>query len=116
MGQAAPVTSATQAALRIVDDPYLQEAACEVLRLSNVVRTRQAGPPCPRTNPAFRGSPRGVGLEHAVGPIRLLILHQERPWLLPVVALTLLGLVYAAGYESGRARGKRSTTPAPAVP
>ena len=93
------VTSATQAALQIVGDPYLKEAACEVLRLSNTVRTGQPGPPCPRTSPAYRGTRKGVGLEHVVGPVRLFIVHRRYPWLLPVAGVTLLGLAFYAGME-----------------
>jgi hypothetical protein len=103
MGQA-PVTTATQAALRIVSDPYLKEAACEVLRLSELQRTGRAPGPCQRTDPRYRGSREGVGLEHVVGPLRLYGKHRERPWLFPLLAVSVLGLVFYAGYASGKGR------------
>lgn len=101
MGQA-PVTTATQAALRIVKDPYLREAACEVMRLSNTVRAGRPGPACARTDPRYRGTRAGVGLEHAVGPLRLFITHRQYPWLLPVAAVTILGVAFYAGMEFGK--------------
>lgn len=101
---ATPVTSATQAALKIAGDPYLQETACEVMRLSNVSRTGNPGAPCPRTDPRYRNSRAGVGLEQIVGPLRMFVLHRQYPWLLPVAGVTILGLAFYAGMEFGGGR------------
>lgn len=98
MGQT-PAATATQAALRIVQDPYLNEAACEVLRLSNTVRTGNPGGNCPRTSPRYRGTTQGVGLQHMVGPLRLYTLHRQKPWLAPVVVGGILMLTFYLGME-----------------
>jgi hypothetical protein len=103
MGQA-PVTTATMAALRVVEDPFLGETACEVMRLSNLKRTGSPGPPCPRTDPRYRGSAKGVGLEKLVGPLRTYIGHRERPWALPALVGGAVLLIFYAGYGVGRGR------------
>jgi len=101
IGQDSATTTATQAALQIAKDPYLKEAACEVFRLSSVDKYGRPGAACPRTP---RGAAGGIGLRHAVGPLRLFIWHKQYPWAIPLAGITILGMAYLAGIEDGRKR------------
>ena len=101
---APPVTSATQAALEIVRDPYLGEVACEVMRLHTLQASGQLGPPCARTDPRQRTSTAGVGLRGIVGPLRLYQQHVQRPWLFPAAAVGIVGLAYYLGTLNGGGR------------
>lgn len=98
MGDSA-TTTATQAAMLIVSDPYLKEAACEVMRLSNTVSTGSPGGNCPRTDPRYRGSRTGVGLENLVGPLRLYTYHRQNPWVIPLAAGVGAMLIFYLGME-----------------
>lgn len=102
LGATAPVTDATTAALEIVRDPYLREAACEVMRLRTLQATGHLAVPCGRTDPKFRTSTAGVGLKNVVGPLRLFQRHVQRPWMLPLGAAAALGLAYYLGTQRSR--------------
>ena len=93
---------ALQAGSKILSDPYLPEAACEVIRLSNVIQGREPGPPCPRT--PRTAITKGVGLRHAVWPIRVYTFHRKNPWVIPLGVAATLGLIFYAGYRTGKGR------------
>jgi len=99
LGATAPVTDATVSALEIARDPYLREAACEVMRLRTLQATGRMGGPCPRTDPQYKTSTAGVGLRAVVGPLRLFQKHVQRPWLLPAAAVGIVGLAYYLGTQ-----------------
>lgn len=102
MGKTAPVTDATVSLFEIAKDPYLREASCHVMRLSNIEKYGHPGGPCPRTPPTT--STRGVGLVDVVGPLRLWVSHKRRPWLAPLLVAGAFGVVFAAGVSRGRKR------------
>jgi len=91
---------ALKAGSKILNDPYLPETACEVIRLSNVVGGRPPGPPCPKTPPTAPST--GVGLRHAIVPIKIYSFHVKYPWAIPVGVAGLLGMVFYAGYRTGK--------------
>lgn len=93
---------AVAAAIQIVEDPYLPETACEIVRLSNIEAGDPPGGPCKRTDPALASLKRGVGLRHAVGPLRAYIKVREDPWIGVAVATAVVGGIFYLGYHFGR--------------
>lgn len=90
------------AVLQIVEDPYLPETACEIVRLSNLEAGKSAGPPCKRTDPALASSKKGVGLRHAVGPLRAYITVRQEPWIGVAAVVGIVGGIFYLGYHFGR--------------
>lgn len=97
----ADLKTAAQAAIRVADDPHLPEVACHVLRLSDMEAGRPAGSPCPPV-PLNRSPGKGIGLRHAVVPIRLAVKVREKPWVAVLAVGGILGLTFALGYGAGR--------------
>lgn len=89
---------------KILKDPYLPEMACELTRLSNLEAGKGPGPSCRRTVATPAQIAQGVGLRHAVGPLRLYIFHRQYPWVAPLAVAGLLGLTFWLGYEVGKGR------------
>ena len=96
----AKVQPAFETGVAVVQDPYLPEMACEGKRLQNVKAGRQPGPNCPRTPRVAAGT--GVGLRHAVGPLRLYVRHKQHPWVAPTAIAGVLLLMFGLGYAAGK--------------
>ena len=83
------VISTANAAIAVAKDPYLSEVVTLVLKLQ-AQEAKSAG---------ISGSTgRGVGLRNVVGPLRLFVKIQEKPWILPVAVIGIVGTIFAAGY------------------
>ena len=83
------VISTANAAIAVAKDPYLSEVVALVLRLQ-ASEKRSAG---------ISGSTgKGVGLRNVVGPLRTFVKIQEKPWILPVAIIGIVGTIFAAGY------------------
>ena len=80
------VVSTAQAAAAIATDPYLPEVTNLVLKLKAMEKTAEGS------------TGKGVGLRNVVGPLRLFVKIQEKPWILPVAAIGVFGLIFSAGY------------------
>lgn len=93
--------SAAEATIAVADDPHLSEVACQVLRLSAIQKGAKLGPTCPRI-PLNRSPGKGIGLRHAVGPIRLAVKVREKPWVAVLAVGSTVALVFALGYGAGR--------------
>lgn len=95
------VLDIASAALRASEDPHLPEVTCQVLRLSDIEAGRKLGAACAKI-PRNASPGRGIGLRHAVGPIRIAVKARENPILAwgSIVGLTLL--VFAVGYQTGK--------------
>lgn len=92
------VAEVAGAAAAIVTDPCLGTASALVLRLHKLEqRPRLPGAPAPPKVP-------GIGLCSAVGPLRTVLYVKERPWILPLGALALVGGLFGLGYMAGRSR------------
>jgi hypothetical protein len=89
------------AAKQIVADPYLPEVACQVMRLSQVVKGKKAAD-CARTPAAFKTSTKGIGLKYAVAPLRLYVYHRQHPYIVPALIGAAFLLTFAIGYKTGR--------------
>jgi hypothetical protein len=98
------VGTALEAAGKVAGDPYLKQVACEVLRVSKVEAGQDPGPPCPLTAPPGTVIPGGVGLRHAVWPIKVYGFHKRYPYVIPLAAVGVLGLIFYAGYATGKRR------------
>ncbi len=90
-----------RAGAKILEDPYLPEVACEVMRLSDIEGGKPAGARCPPTRVTAKMK-KGVGLRYAVKPLRALIFHKQNPWVVPVVLLGTLGAIFYLGYTMGK--------------
>lgn len=93
------VVSTASAATAIVTDPYLPEVVGLVLKLKSLEKTSSS------KGEGSTGA--GVGLRNVVGPLRTFVKIQEKPWILPVAVVGIFGTIFAAGYFTARARGKR---------
>jgi uncharacterized membrane protein len=78
------IMSTAKAAAAIARDPYLPEVVQLVLELE---RTEDD---------------QGVGLHNVVGPLRTFVKIQKKPWVLPVIAIGLVGGIFALGYYTGK--------------
>jgi hypothetical protein len=95
-------SSQTGAAIAgVAADPYFPEAMCHLLRANNIAEGRPAGA-CRRTPPGVQGG--GVGLRHAILPLRAYVEHVRNPWLFPLLGAVLLAGVYQLGVNDGRKR------------
>jgi hypothetical protein len=93
---------AIKSGLEIVRDPYFPEVLCLAQSISDT-RSGKPASPCPRTPPTTKG----FGLRAAILPIRVLDFHVKNPVVLPLLTVGVLGLIYYAGYTSGKSkRGK----------
>jgi hypothetical protein len=91
-----------KAGMAVIEDPYLPQVACEVLRLNAIQEGRRPGPKCPA--PRNPSSKKGVGLSYAVKPLQAFVYARQRPWIVPAAILGVVGLSFAAGYW---ARGRK---------
>ena len=90
------VLSTASAAAAIVKDPYLPEVTRLVLKLQSLEKGTAA------KSSGSTGT--GVGLRNVVGPLRLFVKVQEKPWILPAAAIGIVGSIFAAGYFVGKSR------------
>jgi hypothetical protein len=88
------IMSTTKAAAAIARDPYLPEVVGLVLELEKA--EGKAAPGAPSTGA-------GVGLRNVVGPLRTFVKIQKKPWVLPVIAIGLIGGIFALGFYTGKA-------------
>lgn len=97
-------TSQTGAAVAgMANDPYFPEVVCHLLRANNVAEGRPAGH-CQPTPPSAAATGRGIGLRHAILPVRAYVEHVRRPWLFPLLGAALLAGVYQLGVNDGKER------------
>lgn len=106
----------------VVEDPCLVPVTQMVLRLYDLEQKRRKpaakpaqpakpgqAPAKPTPTPAKPAAPtapvrpaKGVGLCHAVTPLKVLLWVQEHRWVVPVGALAIVGGLVGAGYLAGR--------------
>lgn len=91
---------AVQAGMAIVEDPYLPQVACEVLRLNKIQEGRPPGPRCPK--PINPKPNKGVGLVHAVKPLQAFVYARQNPWVVPAAVLGVVGISFGVGYWAGK--------------
>ena len=89
------------AAARVVQDPYFPELTCHIIRLSNIADGKPAGR-CVKTRPGARG--RAIGLKDAILPVKVLVAHKKRPWMVPLIAAGVLGTAVMIGYSLGKGK------------
>ncbi len=95
------ITDVLTAAQSVVTDPCLTQVANLVGRLHDLEQpsTGSGGPPV-----------QGIGLCKAVSPLQTYIWIRERPWVVPVGAIAVVGGLIGVGYLM--AGGKRSSSTA----
>ena len=92
------VATTVSAAAAIVTDPCLPEVSRLVLRL-HALEQRPVKPGAPPPSPTL-----GIGLCNAVKPLRAVVYVKERPWVLPLGAVAVVGGLLGLGFMLGRAR------------
>ena len=90
------VTDVVLAAKSVIEDPCLYETAGLLLRLNQLEKK----PPAPATAPTTKG----IGLCKAVPILKKVVYVRERPWILPVAVIGIVGGLFAAGYLTGKGR------------
>lgn len=96
--------SGLQIGVAVLEDPYLPETACEVMRLSKAQAGENPGPRCAATSRADARKTTGVGLRYAVTPLRAYIWHRQNPWVIPAAVGAGLALIFYAGMLTGKRR------------
>lgn len=104
------VDTVVSAAKAVVEDPCLAKVSGLVLRLNALEQA--PAPPAPRPGPPGTTPPRpppkpptkGIGLCHAVKPLEIVVWARERPWVVPVGGLALVGGLIGLGYLLGSRR------------
>lgn len=95
------ITDVLTAAQSVVTDPCLMQVADLVGQLHDLEQTTPvpgAPPPAPV---------QGIGLCNAVGPLQKYIWVRQRPWVIPVGAVAIVGGLVGIGYLM--AGGRRSS-------
>lgn len=102
LGGVGTVISATAA---VVEDPCLLPVSQMLLELHRLeqapARPRTPGQPAP----APSAPAKGIGLCHAVTPLRAVVWVRKRPWVLPVAGVAVVGGLIGLGYLL-RGRGR----------
>ncbi len=92
---------ALEAAIQLLEDPYLPEVTCNVLRLSKVEQGKPVGAPCP-VGP--RGQRKGIGLRYAIKPLRAAVWVRINPLLATALGLSVVGSLIGIGVIIGKAK------------
>jgi hypothetical protein len=103
LGKIAP---AIQAASKVVEDPYLPEVSCHILRLNRIAKDQNPGAPCPRTTVSPH-TKKGIGLSAAAKPLRAWVWARENPIVAVAAGTSVIGLIWGLGYYSGKKRRRR---------
>jgi len=92
--------STASAATAVATDPSLPVVVDLVLKLQSIEKKKaaSAGPSAPSV------PSRGVGLRNVVGPLKMFVAIQERPWILPATVVGILGVTFMGGYLVGKRR------------
>lgn len=99
------ITDVVTAGAAVATDPCLLQVAQLVGRLHDLEQAPVLpGLPAPPTTPI-----RGIGLCKAVTPLKAVIWVRERPWIIPVGAVAIIGGLIGIGYLMGSGP-KRSST------
>ena len=92
---------ALEAAIQLLEDPYLPEVTCNVLRLSKVEQGKPVGAPCP-VGP--RGQRKGIGLRYAIKPLRAAVWVRLNPLLATALGISVVGSLIGIGVIIGKAK------------
>ena len=108
LGSAADILSA---GLSVAADPCLPKVTSLLLRLrdleaaSTPLRQVTSGATKPSgAKPPAAPAEVGIGLCRAVKPLQAIVFVRQRPWVLPVGALAVVGGLVGIGYALGRRR------------
>lgn len=103
-GDLSTVADVARVSLDVVQDPFLPEVTCLVMRMAALEQGRKP-PTCPKTALSTRLSQgRGIGLRYAVIPLRVTVKVRENPVLTPVVATGVVAGLFLLGYAIGRSK------------
>jgi hypothetical protein len=92
--------STASAATAVATDPSLPVVVDLVLKLQSIEKSKAAA-----SGPSGPSIPsRGVGLRNVVGPLKMFVAIQERPWILPATVVGILGVTFMGGYLVGKKR------------
>lgn len=98
------IGAAFSAATKVVEDPCLTPVAMMVLRLNELEQERKPTPALPpgAPKPPPSAPAKGIGLCYAVRPLEAVLWVRERPWVLPLGAISIVGALVGLGYVIGR--------------
>ncbi len=101
-GNIAAVGTALQAASKIIEDPFLPEVTCQILRLNKISKGVDPGPPCQRTIATPAQLQKGIGLSVASKPLRMFVWGRQHPILATGIGIGALALIFGLGYSAGK--------------
>lgn len=94
------IAGAAKAVTQVAKDPCFDGVVKRVLTLREIEAAKPSKPSEPPKKPAGPG----VGLCQAIKPLDAVIYVRRRPWVLPVGAAVVVGLIFGLGYTVGRGR------------
>jgi len=89
------ILSTASAAKAVALDPYLPQVVDLVLKLEAIEKGESSSS---SSSSSPISSSNGVGLRNVVGPLKTFVAIQEKPWILPVAVVGIVGTIFAAGY------------------
>jgi hypothetical protein len=98
------VTTVVSAATAVATDPCLSRVAQLVLRLHQLEQARATSPKPVGATAVAAAPVRGIGLCQAVKPLEVVVWVRERPWVVPIGAVAVVGGLVGLGYLLGRRR------------
>ena len=95
------ITDIATAAKSVVEDPCLGAVTALMLRLNQLEQAPlipiKTGVPQPPPPPV-----KGIGLCKAVTPLKAVVYVRERPWILPLGVIGVVGALVGTGYLLGK--------------
>ncbi len=89
------------ATARVVEDPYLPEVACQLLRLNAIERGMAPGRGCVQTT-RRSASGKGIGLRYVAQPLRAAVWARQNPVAAIGIAASAVFLIGYIGYQIGK--------------
>jgi hypothetical protein len=83
--------SVVSSASTIIEDPALPQLTKSVLELKAIEQKRGGST-----------GAKGIGLSEIVKPVQYFVYYKKNRWILPVVAIALLGIPMLIGYSIGK--------------
>jgi len=100
MATLSTIGSAALAAGKVIEDPYLPEVACQLLRLNALERGMIPGAPCART-PKTRTN-KGIGMRYVAPPLRAAVWARQNRLAAIGIAAGAVFLIGYVGYQIGK--------------
>lgn len=101
--------NAAKIGLAVVRDPALLQTTQLLMQL---VALENKGKGASTSSTSFSDTSKGIGLKHAIVPLKVAIKVRKEPWILPVGGLVVVGGLVGLGFLLGRTQRAPRANPA----